>query len=100
MAKRRFAPVVAVCLLTAACGQMQHELTPVAGPFTAAGSVFLLDSGKGAQGSPCQGLRSGGYAHLSSDTRITVTDGQGAVVRALLQQGSFAPPPHGIELAP
>lgn len=101
MANGRSAVLVLVCLLTmAACGQVQHELTPVAAPFTASGSVFLLDAGKGAQGSPCQGLRSKGYADLSSNTRITVTDGPGNVVPALLQQGTFAPSPKGVELAP
>jgi hypothetical protein len=97
MANGRHAVVVLVCLLTVACGQVQHELTPSAGPFTASGSVFLLDAGKGAQGSPCQGLRSKGFADMSADTRITVTDGPGNVVRALLQQGSFAPSPEGIK---
>jgi hypothetical protein len=96
----RTALVVIVCLLTAACGQMRHEVTPVAAPFTTSGSVFLLDAGKGAQGSPCQGLRSKGFGDLSSDTRITVTDGPGNVVRALLHQGSFVPAPEGIELTP
>ena len=97
MANGRHAVVLLVCLLTAACGQVHHELTPLAGPFTASGSVFLLDAGKGAQGSPCQGLRSKGFADLSADTRITVRDGPGNVVPALLQQGSFAPYPEGIK---
>jgi hypothetical protein len=98
MANGRHAVVLLVCLLAAACGQVHHELTPWAGPFTAAGSVFLLDAGEGAQGSPCQGLRSRGFADLSGDTLITVTDGPGNVVRALLHQGTFAPSPEGIKL--
>lgn len=99
MAKRRFAAAVSVCLLAAACGQIQHELKPQARPFTASGSVYLLESGVGAQGAPCQGLRSMGFADLSSNTPITVRDGPGNALRALLQQGRFAPPPVGIELA-
>jgi len=98
MANGRCAVVLLVCLLTAACGQVHQELTPSAGPFTASGSVLLLDAGKGAQGSPCQGLRAKGFADVSADTRVTVTDGPGNVVRALLQQGSFAPSPGGIKL--
>jgi hypothetical protein len=101
MAKGRYAASLLACLLLAACGPASStEIRPALNPFPASGSVTLVDVGAGAVGQPCQGLRDRGYADVSSDTGIKVTDGRGDVVSAVLGPGTFAPPPAGVEPVP
>ena len=101
MAPGRCAMFLSVCLLLAACGAAAStEFASAPSSFSASGSVMLLDVGAGAAGDPCQGVRAQGYGDVSSDTRITVTDGRGDVVSAVLGPGTFATPPAGVEPVP